>query len=235
MSVLLSMYKVVPKDQRDKAALLQIEAKLRAELSEARTELAALQSSNTDLSNRLTLLQNRENRAVSVKREEESQQHAEAMDTDQSATPGSDEKGKDAAPPATTEASPKEGTSTGAGSGKSISLPSPQLKINPLFMDRSFGGISCNRVDQKTKNDTIYLSFIAESVRRKFYRRFLIRKLCCAVCNSFCVLIPFCPPTPPPHYLSDEALLPSMPCRKRSTSGSVTIFLRRRRRWCFWT
>uniref|UniRef100_A0A5K3FWM1 E3 ubiquitin protein ligase n=1 Tax=Mesocestoides corti TaxID=53468 RepID=A0A5K3FWM1_MESCO len=63
MSVLLSMYKVIPKDQRDKAALLQAEAKLRAELSEARSEIAALQSANADLQTRCAQLQ-RECRAV---------------------------------------------------------------------------------------------------------------------------------------------------------------------------
>ncbi|CAH8541481.1 unnamed protein product [Heterobilharzia americana] len=44
MSVLLNMYKVIPKDQRDKAALLQCEAKLRAELSDARNEIDKLHS-----------------------------------------------------------------------------------------------------------------------------------------------------------------------------------------------
>ncbi|CAH8484562.1 unnamed protein product [Dicrocoelium dendriticum] len=44
MSVLLNMYKVIPKDQRDKAALLQCEAKLRSELSDAKEEIEKLRS-----------------------------------------------------------------------------------------------------------------------------------------------------------------------------------------------
>lgn len=44
MSVLLNMYKVIPKDQRDKASLLQAEAKLRSELTEARAEIIQLQT-----------------------------------------------------------------------------------------------------------------------------------------------------------------------------------------------
>ncbi|KAL5110613.1 E3 ubiquitin-protein ligase Bre1 [Taenia crassiceps] len=77
MSVLLSMYKVIPKDQRDKATLLQVEAKLRAELSEARSELVALQSANADLQARCAQLQ-REYRIASssthpLKREVEEQ------------------------------------------------------------------------------------------------------------------------------------------------------------------
>nr|VZI29624.1 unnamed protein product [Spirometra erinaceieuropaei] len=49
MSVLLNMYKVIPKDQRDKACLLQAEAKLRSELAEARAELSQLQTAYSDL------------------------------------------------------------------------------------------------------------------------------------------------------------------------------------------
>ncbi|VDK33220.1 unnamed protein product [Taenia asiatica] len=77
MSVLLSMYKVIPKDQRDKATLLQVEAKLRAELSEARSELVALQSVNTDLQARCAQLQREYRIAASstypLKREVEEQ------------------------------------------------------------------------------------------------------------------------------------------------------------------
>ncbi|TGZ58632.1 hypothetical protein CRM22_009536 [Opisthorchis felineus] len=49
MSVLLNMYKVIPKDQRDKAALLQCEAKLRSELNDTKTELEKLQASFSEL------------------------------------------------------------------------------------------------------------------------------------------------------------------------------------------
>ncbi|KAH8878208.1 E3 ubiquitin-protein ligase [Schistosoma japonicum] len=49
MSVLLNMYKVIPKDQRDKAALLQCEAKLRAELTDARNEIDKLHATIKDL------------------------------------------------------------------------------------------------------------------------------------------------------------------------------------------
>ncbi|TNN20610.1 Ribosomal protein S6 kinase beta-1 isoform 3 [Schistosoma japonicum] len=49
MSVLLNMYKVIPKDQRDKAALLQCEAKLRAELTDARNEIEKLHATIKDL------------------------------------------------------------------------------------------------------------------------------------------------------------------------------------------
>uniref|UniRef100_A0A0V0J9A2 E3 ubiquitin protein ligase n=1 Tax=Schistocephalus solidus TaxID=70667 RepID=A0A0V0J9A2_SCHSO len=49
MSVLLNMYKVIPKDQRDKACLLQAEAKLRSELAESRAELSQLQTAYSDL------------------------------------------------------------------------------------------------------------------------------------------------------------------------------------------
>ncbi|THD22905.1 Ribosomal protein S6 kinase beta-1 [Fasciola hepatica] len=57
MSVLLNMYKVIPKDQRDKAALLQCEAKLRAELAEARIELGRLHSTLLDVQQQNTRLQ----------------------------------------------------------------------------------------------------------------------------------------------------------------------------------
>lgn len=59
MSVLLNMYKVIPKDQRDKATLLQAEAKLRAELSESRAELSQLQTVLSELQHQMTLLQKR--------------------------------------------------------------------------------------------------------------------------------------------------------------------------------
>ncbi|GAA31256.2 E3 ubiquitin-protein ligase Bre1 [Clonorchis sinensis] len=49
MSVLLNMYKVIPKDQRDKAALLQCEAKLRSELNDTKTELEKLQTNFSEL------------------------------------------------------------------------------------------------------------------------------------------------------------------------------------------
>ncbi|OON18284.1 protein kinase domain protein [Opisthorchis viverrini] len=49
MSVLLNMYKVIPKDQRDKAALLQCEAKLRSELNETKAELEKLQANFSEL------------------------------------------------------------------------------------------------------------------------------------------------------------------------------------------
>nr|CDS31993.1 E3 ubiquitin protein ligase Bre1 [Hymenolepis microstoma] len=73
MSVLLNMYKVIPKDQRDKAALLQSESKLRSELTEVRNQLTSLQTSYGDLHTRYTHLQ-RECRiatasTTSVKRE----------------------------------------------------------------------------------------------------------------------------------------------------------------------
>ena len=57
MSVLLNMYKVIPKDQRDKATLLQIEAKLNKELLETRSQLAELQLMNADLQVRCAQLQ----------------------------------------------------------------------------------------------------------------------------------------------------------------------------------
>lgn len=57
MSVLLNMYKVIPKDQRDKAALLQCEAKLRSELTVARVELERLHSTLLDVQQQNTRLQ----------------------------------------------------------------------------------------------------------------------------------------------------------------------------------
>ncbi|VDP46401.1 unnamed protein product [Echinostoma caproni] len=51
------MYKVIPKDQRDKAALLQCEAKLRSELAEARVELGRLHSTILDVQQQNTRLQ----------------------------------------------------------------------------------------------------------------------------------------------------------------------------------
>ena len=57
MSVLLNMYKVIPKDQRDKATLLQIEAKLNKELMETRSQLADLKLANADLQARCAQLQ----------------------------------------------------------------------------------------------------------------------------------------------------------------------------------
>ncbi|VDO07253.1 unnamed protein product [Rodentolepis nana] len=57
MSVLLNMYKVIPKDQRDKAALLQSESKLRSELTEVRNQLTSLQTSYGDLHTRYAHLQ----------------------------------------------------------------------------------------------------------------------------------------------------------------------------------
>ncbi|VDL20419.1 unnamed protein product, partial [Hymenolepis diminuta] len=65
MSVLLNMYKVIPKDQRDKAALLQSEAKLRSELTEVRSQLTSLQNSYDDLHTRYSHLQ-RECRVASA-------------------------------------------------------------------------------------------------------------------------------------------------------------------------
>lgn len=65
MSVLLNMYKVIPKDQRDKAALLQSEAKLRSELTEVRSQLTSLQNSYEDLHTRYCHLQ-RECRVASA-------------------------------------------------------------------------------------------------------------------------------------------------------------------------
>ncbi|CAL8088833.1 unnamed protein product [Calicophoron daubneyi] len=49
MSVLLNMYKVIPKDQRDKAALLQCEAKLRSEVAEQKNEIEKLHSTVMEL------------------------------------------------------------------------------------------------------------------------------------------------------------------------------------------
>ncbi|KAF8568694.1 hypothetical protein P879_05189 [Paragonimus westermani] len=48
MSVLLNMYKVIPKDQRDKAALLQCEAKLRSEVADLKCDLEKLQANHTE-------------------------------------------------------------------------------------------------------------------------------------------------------------------------------------------
>ncbi|KAF6774388.1 hypothetical protein AHF37_08052 [Paragonimus kellicotti] len=49
MSVLLNMYKVIPKDQRDKAALLQCEAKLRSEVADLKCDLEKLQTNHTEV------------------------------------------------------------------------------------------------------------------------------------------------------------------------------------------
>ncbi|KAF7260579.1 hypothetical protein EG68_02072 [Paragonimus skrjabini miyazakii] len=49
MSVLLNMYKVIPKDQRDKAALLQCEAKLRSEVADLKCDLEKLQTNHTEM------------------------------------------------------------------------------------------------------------------------------------------------------------------------------------------
>ncbi|CAH8528047.1 unnamed protein product [Schistosoma mattheei] len=57
MSVLLNMYKVIPKDQRDKAALLQCEAKLRGELADARNEIDKLHATIKDLQSQQTKMQ----------------------------------------------------------------------------------------------------------------------------------------------------------------------------------
>ncbi|CAH8849059.1 unnamed protein product [Trichobilharzia szidati] len=59
MSVLLNMYKVIPKDQRDKAALLQCEAKLRAELSDAKSEIDKLNSTIRELQTQVKIQQQR--------------------------------------------------------------------------------------------------------------------------------------------------------------------------------
>nr|CAH8849522.1 unnamed protein product [Trichobilharzia regenti] len=59
MSVLLNMYKVIPKDQRDKAALLQCEAKLRAELSDAKSEIDKLNNTIRELQTQVKIQQQR--------------------------------------------------------------------------------------------------------------------------------------------------------------------------------
>lgn len=90
MSVLLSMYKLVPKDQRDKATLLQAEAKLRNELSNAAAEIAALQTSNSELSRRLHQIQKLQLHSSSkaaatvpvVKKEDVSGASAEGVEVD---------------------------------------------------------------------------------------------------------------------------------------------------------
>ncbi|CAH8498523.1 unnamed protein product [Schistosoma turkestanicum] len=64
MSVLLNMYKVIPKDQRDKAALLQCEAKLRGELTDAKNEIDKLNATIRDLQSQQTKMQQQRKSAL---------------------------------------------------------------------------------------------------------------------------------------------------------------------------
>ncbi|CDS42733.1 E3 ubiquitin protein ligase Bre1 [Echinococcus multilocularis] len=136
MSVLLSMYKVIPKDQRDKATLLQVEAKLRAELSEARSELATLQSVNADLQARCAQLQREYRIATSstfpLKRELE----------EQADLPEKKVAGESNSTAHYEEPSPREGSvATGSGAvGPSATNPSHQM--SPLSVSTCMNVVS---------------------------------------------------------------------------------------------
>lgn len=136
MSVLLSMYKVIPKDQRDKATLLQVEAKLRAELSEARSELVTLQSVNVDLQARCAQLQREYRIATSstypLKREVE----------EQADLPEKKVAGEGSSTGHSDEPSPREGpVVTGSGAAGS-SATNPSHQASPLSISTSTNVLS---------------------------------------------------------------------------------------------
>lgn len=128
MSVLLNMYKVIPKDQRDKAALLQSEAKLRSEVTELRSQLTSLQSNYNDLQSRYSQLQ-RECRTASSS----VAQTTKLESTEQSDLPERKGEGISAEP------SPQEGPSTTTGSHQSAS-PSITAVVSPEGGEKSIIG-----------------------------------------------------------------------------------------------